>query len=909
MINQTLFGALLAGASLLFSSLAQATQPAIDLEKLVSVDGGATYVDADTSATAPSASAPSGALHYRLTVRNTGADALTGVVITDTMLGLTLTVGNLAIGAQRNYDSKTVPKLKVLNACAYAVEVTNTASVKATGKLSYIMVADSDAAVVKCVAAPPPQVKLKKQISVDYGVTFRDADKVGDADVPTVPFPSGALYRFIVQNTGSVGLINVLVNDPMLGISNYSVGTLAAGQTKTLTQSQIPYLSVPQRCNNAGTFTNVATVSGKSASNNVSVTDSNAAVLVCVGDPKIELKKQISVDGGASFADADQVGNADVPSVAFPSGALYRFIVMNIGTVELQNVVVSDATLGIANFFVGTLPVGAQRVLTRAEIPALQVAQRCAGPGTFTNVAQATGYPAGGGAPVMDSDTAVLACKGVPQIDLKKQISVNGGASFADANQVGNADVPTVPFPSGALYRFVIRNIGNVGLQNVVVNDPVLGIANFAVGSLAPGQERTITSGELPQLNVALRCNSTGTFTNVAQVNGTSMDTGAPVTDSDPAVLICVGVPKIDLKKQISVNGGATFADADSVGAPDVPKVSPPSGALYRFIVQNTGTADLQNVVVNDPALGIVNRAVGNLAVGQTITLTQADIPQLNVAQRCSSSGTFTNVATVSGQSPSTGQTVTDSDAAVLVCELKCAFLVIDEDSIDNGPPPNFFSAADVNDDITEIGVRRPLRFFNNPANFGRQIVLYTGQTGDEGWFAPETIPASWIAAGPTADGLRNFFGNPLAAFPYNVGPGLGTPNGNGDREALLDKIPNVTPLRARGLKILADRQECICAVVYDSDISMNYGPLNGQLKGHNNGVVAFDVLRADKRVAGVDENTSSSSLPKMTVRIRNPNVCEAPLKLFLDAPAPSSSSVPNDIDPNSTADDGGYLN
>lgn len=33
-------------------------------------------------------------------------------------------------------------------------------------------------------------------------------------------------------------------------------------------------------------------------------------------------------------------------------------------------------------------------------------------------------------------------------------------------------------------------------------------------------------------------------------------------------------------------------------------------------------------------------------------------------------------------------------------------FLVIDEDSIDNGLRPNIFTAADVNDDIAEIGVR-----------------------------------------------------------------------------------------------------------------------------------------------------------------------------------------------------------
>ena len=189
-------------------------------------------------------------------------------------------------------------------------------------------------------------------------------------------------------------------------------------------------------------------------------------------------------------------------------------------------------------------------------------------------------------------------------------------------------------------------------------------------------------------------------------------------------------------------------------------------------------------------------------------------------------------------------------------------FLVIDEDSIDNGNPPNFFSDMDVNDHIADIGLRAQLPFF--ASNPGATIVLHTGQVGDEGWFALKTIPASWAAAGPTADGLRNY----LVA-----GPGLGTPDANGDREALLDKVPDVTPLRATGLKLLEGQG--VCAVVYDSDISINYDPLNGSLKGANLGIVAFEVI-------SVTELTgfSSSSLPKVTVEILDAEeVCEGPLE------------------------------
>ena len=143
--------------------------------------------------------------------------------------------------------------------------------------------------------------------------------------------------------------------------------------------------------------------------------------------------------------------------------------------------------------------------------------------------------------------------------------------------------------------------------------------------------------------------------------------------------------------------------------------------------------------------------------------------------------------------------------------------LLIDEDSIDNGNPPNFFSAREVNDHIAKLALRTPLPAFD-VANVGRTYTLHTGQVGDEGWFAPKRIPAKWNAAGPTADGKRNFVGNPRQPYPHNVGPGLGTRDAKGDRESLLDKIPDVTPLRATALGMLAERAATVCAVVYDSN-------------------------------------------------------------------------------------------
>ena len=44
---------------------------------------------------------------------------------------------------------------------------------------------------------------------------------------------------------------------------------------------------------------------------------------------------------------------------------------------------------------------------------------------------------------------------------------------------------------------------------------------------------------------------------------------------------------------------------------------------------------------------------------------------------------------------------------------------------------------------------------------------------------------------------------------------------------------------------MLAERAATVCAVVYDSNISINDGPLNASLKGANLGTVALRVLSA----------------------------------------------------------------
>ena len=208
-------------------------------------------------------------------------------------------------------------------------------------------------------------------------------------------------------------------------------------------------------------------------------------------------------------------------------------------------------------------------------------------------------------------------------------------------------------------------------------------------------------------------------------------------------------------------------------------------------------------------------------------------------------------------------------------------FLLIDEDSIDHATPPNFFSELDVNADMAEIGLRERLLFFADHP--GAVLTLPTGEVGDEGWFALKTVPASWAAVGRTGEGLRNYL---------NADPGLGTPDRHGNPEALLAQIPDVTPLRASGLRLLTGKQ--VCAVVYDQDVQVTYAPLTGSLQGATLGIVAFEIL-------AVTESTASApaALPQVEIQLLDADrLCAKELALFLDAPEPFSSSAPFDVVP-----------
>ncbi len=712
--------------------------------------------DADA---APGPNVPVGdAVTWSYVVRNTSNVTLTDISASDDKEGpISCPKTTLVAGEEMTCTSKI--------GTATAGQYANLASV--SGKYGSDTVNDTDPS--HYFGTGDANILLVKEISVDDGATWKDANNVGSAAIAV--YPSDALYRFTVTNNGNAPLKDVIVNDSELGIIDYPIGDMAVDEVVVITSTEEPLLAVEDRCDSRGTFVNTAVASGASAETGTPVSDSDPAVLKCIGEPHITIVKEISPTGGEPWYDDE------TPPQEFPSDAWYRITVTNDGTAPLENVEVLDGDLSVDEV-IGNLAVDETVVLTSAQVTALYQKDRCNGSGRVGNTASVSGNSVDDpDDTVDDSDTATLVCVGLPALDVIKEISVNN-VDWFDANT--EEDAVLAQAPSNAWYRITVKNTGLVDMTNVVLNDGTLGIVDYPVGTIAAGQEVMLTSGDIPKLYYPGRCTGKGTFGNTATAKGTSSETGSESSDSDEAWLECTGTPDIQIVKEISVNNGVTWYDGST------PSVLAPSDAWYRIKVTNTGTTDLDNVKVNDLVLGIVDYSIGYLAIGDSVTLTNGEIAALFKQDRCTTSGTYVNTATAAGVSLEYPYgSVNDSDAATLVCGGKVDICA------DGGRPSTlklqYNGTYESDNEQGRVGVPNltgPLP--SSPVTVKLydknelEATINNVNVGD-----PLTVYGSWTQSGkiPTTVGVEVFYGSKLlqsiafhgsCSAPLNVGDKFG---------------------------------------------------------------------------------------------------------------------------------------
>jgi hypothetical protein len=559
-------------------------------------------------------------VNWTYTITNTGDDALTLTSLVDDKvpaLGLDdCSADTLAAGASTTCSASSV---------AGEGQYENTATVTAMGDHSQMPADDSDMSHYFGLLAA---INLEKTPDV---LMFTEVGQV-------------ITYTFDVRNDSNVVLTNVYVSDPLPRLSAIDCGgqtELAVGETMECTATY----EIEQADIDATVVHNEAMAYG-TAPDGTEVSDDAEATVN--SEPVFSL----TLDKTAVPLTFDEVGDP----------IAYAYLLTNSGNQTLYppySVVDDKATVDCPDG-PDSLPPGGT-VLCSAGYTILDGDVAL---GQVTNEATATAKDSDGGDVDSNMDTETVYFIG---LTVRKEIFGGIDVGWLDANTAD--DAPVKYWPAGALYRIVVTNNSAIALTGVTVTDTwATGSFSILVGAMAAGEVVTLDEGDDGRFNRIGVCTESGEYLNTATGSGVAILSGAEVNHSDPAYLVCSGLPEIEVVKYIWDETIGDYVDVKSS------PVQAPSGAKYKITVENTGDVDLEDVVVSDSLLDAMDPPVPPfeielLAREEIVTLDEGNWPALNMSEVCGTPGVVGNKATASGTSVERPYASTDDDdIAALDC-------------------------------------------------------------------------------------------------------------------------------------------------------------------------------------------------------------------------------------------------
>ena len=561
-----------------------------------------TNITVTKSATESSYSKVGDILNYTITVSNSGNVTIDNVVVSDTKAD----AGSLSYVSGDDGDNL----LQVGEEWIYSAIHTVTQSDLDAGSFVNVASVTGDDPEDNPVSDDTPPVTVPSDqspnITVTKSATESNYSKVGDI----------LNYTITVSNSGNVTIDNVVVSDTKADAGSLSYVSGDDGDNLLQVGEEWIYSAihtVTQSDLDAGSFVNVASVTGDDPEDNPVSDDTPPVTVPSDQSPNITVTKSATE---SSYSKVGDVLN-------------YTITVSNSGNVTIDNVVVSDtkADAGSLSYVSGDdgdnlLQVGEEWIYSAIHT----VTQSDLDVGSFVNVASVTGDDPEDN-PVSDDTPPVT----VPS-DQSPNITVTKSATESSYSKVGDV----------LNYTITVSNSGNVTIDNVVVSDTKAdaGSLSYVSGDdgdnlLQVGEEwiysaiHTVTQSDL----------DAGSFVNVASVTGDDPEDN-PVSDDTPPVT----VPS-DQSTNITVTKSATESSYSKVG--DV--------LNYTITVSNSGNVTIDNVVVSDTkadagSLSYVSGDDGDnlLQVGEEWiysaihTVTQSDLD----------AGSFVNVASVTGDDP-----------------------------------------------------------------------------------------------------------------------------------------------------------------------------------------------------------------------------------------------------------------
>ncbi|AKS45755.1 conserved repeat domain-containing protein [Octadecabacter temperatus] len=423
-------------------------------------------------------------------------------------------------------------------------------------------------------------------------------------------------YTFAVTNDGTQTLTSVVVTDPLIPTLSCTITDLAPGATDS---SCTGGYFVTQEDVDLGEIVNTANALGTSPTG---LTETATDVHTIRMRPAFRTSI-LELDKSASTTSFTTVGET----------INYAIEVTNAGTLTLENVVITDATLGLT-CNIGTL---APLASDDSCVGTYEITQADIDAGSVFNEATASATDA---ASVM-SDVTVTGPTRTPSFTIEKTAS--------DDTEVAEGTIVT--------YSHVVTNDGTVTLTDITLTDTHTSAGGTqsltfspsnVIATLAPGDSVTLTTVYvITQDDIDAGADVTNTVSATATPpSGTTVD---PVTSSEVVDLEDIA-PSISVVKTES-DGTASFDNLDT----------PPTTETFTFEVTNDGNVTLEGFVLTDDLTGF-SCTLPDLAPGASTTTCDTGAPALStiytVQQEDVDRGSFSNTVTVTDGTTTATDTV-----------------------------------------------------------------------------------------------------------------------------------------------------------------------------------------------------------------------------------------------------------
>ncbi|HNJ64097.1 MAG TPA: hypothetical protein PLK16_12295, partial [Saprospiraceae bacterium] len=380
-------------------------------------------------------------------------------------------------------------------------------------------------------------------------------------------------YQIKITNTGNVSLTNVTPVDIM---PDGSTGTLI-GPMESITTDGIIQSGEIWVYTTSYTVTQDDINDGADLINTVSVdTDETPDPVTDEENTPVKQLPGIELLKTGTYV--------DLPPTGYNAGdeIHYNFAIRNTGNVTLYNVYVTDFLVTVLG---GPIPAMQPGYVDNSTITAVYTIQQAdINNGSFSNQAFAYGTPPTG-PEVSDDDTDDQTFIQTPSIQLVKK------GAFLDNAPVGYNAGDQIE------YKFYVTNTGNVTLNNIEINDPLVAVSGGTLASLSPGETDSITFTAI--YTITQEAMDTAAVTNTASVVGYAPD-NSPVNDTDSHTELLQQQPQFTVTKT-QTGGPNPVSTAGSI-------------IDYTIEVANTGNITLTNIVVTDIMPDGNNAPVGSPA-------------------------------------------------------------------------------------------------------------------------------------------------------------------------------------------------------------------------------------------------------------------------------------------------------